>query len=239
MIEVFKKENQAYGEFNNGEIIENKPIGFPTDRGSISSYSNLFYWAHATAKLDSTIGLHPHRGFEILTYVLSGSIKHYDTLIDKWIKLDKGDVQVIQSGSGISHSEFIQKNSSIFQIWFDPNINKTIYEKPKYKDYKSSFFKIKNNKKTIIGKDSSLKIKTEDIEIFELKLTEDTILHLNSKKYYSIYILSGKLALKEKEINNHDFIKISNENNISLKIINESQLFVITSPINVSYKTYK
>ena len=117
MIEVFKKENQAYGEFNNGEIIENKPIGFPADRGPISSYSNLFYWAHATAKLDSTIGLHPHKGFEIMTFVLSGSIKHYDTLINKWIKLDKGDVQVIQSGSGISHSEFIQKNSSIFQIW--------------------------------------------------------------------------------------------------------------------------
>ena len=238
MIEVFKKENQAYGEFNNGEIIENKPIGFPTDRGPTSSYSNLFYWAHATAKLDSTIGLHPHKGFEIITFVLSGSIKHYDTLIDKWIKLDKGDVQVIQSASGISHSEFLEKNSSILQIWFDPNINKTINEKPKYKDYKSSFFKIKNNKKTIIGKDSPLKIKSEDIEIFELKLTEDTILNLNSKKYYSVYILSGKIALKEKEINNHDFIKISNENNISLKIINASQLFVITSPINVSYKTY-
>ena len=239
MIDIFKKENQAYGEFNNGEIIENKPIGFPTDRGSNRSYSNLFYWAHATAKLDSTIGLHPHKGFEILTYVLSGSIKHYDTLIDKWIKLDKGDVQVIQSGSGISHSEFIQKNSSIFQIWFDPNINKTIYDKPKYKDYKSSFFKLKNNKKTIIGKYSSLKIKSEDIEIYELKITEDTIINLNRKKYFSIYILSGKIALKDKEINKHDFIKISNEDNIAFKMINESKLFIIASPINVSYKTYK
>ena len=238
MIEIFKQEDQAYGQFNNGEIIENKPIGFPTDGGPISSYSNLFYWAHAIAKSDSTIGLHPHKGFEIMTFVISGSIKHYDTLIDKWIKLDKGDVQVIQSGSGISHSEFIQKNSSIFQIWFDPNIHKTLYDKPKYKDYKSSFFKIKNNKKTIIGKDSSLKIKSEDIEIFELKLTEDIIFNLNIKKYYSIYLLSGNIALKEKEINNHDFIKISNENNISLQIINESKLFVIASPINASYETY-
>jgi len=238
MIEVFKKEDQAYGQFNNGEIIENKPIGFSTDGGPISSYSNLFYWAHAIAKSDSTIGLHPHKGFEIMTFVISGSIKHYDTIIDKWIKLDKGDVQVIQSGSGISHSEFIQKNSSIFQIWFDPNIHKTLYDKPKYKDYKSSFFKIKNNKKTIIGKDSSLKIKSEEIEILELKLTEDIILNLNIKKYYSIYLLSGKISLKEKEINKHDFIKIYNENNISLQIINESKLFVIASPINVSYETY-
>jgi len=238
MIEVFKQEDQAYGQFNNGEIIENKPIGFPTDGGPISSYSNLFYWAHAVAKSDSTIGLHPHKGFEIMTFVISGRIKHYDTLIDKWIKLDKGDVQVIQSGSGISHSEFLQKDSSIFQIWFDPNIYKTLNDKPKYKDYKSSFFKIKNNKKTIIGKDSSLKIKSENIEIFELKLTEDIILNLNIKKYYSIYLLSGNIALKEKEINNHDFIKISNEKNISLQIINESKLFVIASPINVSYETY-
>ena len=238
MLEIISKKSQAYGEFNNGEIIENKPIGFPNERGSTESYSNLFYWAHATAKVDSTIGLHPHKGFEIITIVLSGSISHYDTLIDKWIKLNKGDVQVIQSGSGISHSEFLQKNSSIFQIWFDPNINKTIYDKPKYKDYKSSLFKIKKNKKIIIGKDSSLKIKSEDIEMFELKLKEDTILNLNRKKYYSIYILSGKIKLREKEINNHDFIKISNENNISLKILNESKLFIITSPINVSYKTY-
>ena len=238
MIEFLKKENQAYGEFNNGEIIENKPIGFPNDRGSTKSYSNLFYWAHATAKLDSTIGLHPHKGFEIITIVLSGSISHYDTLINKWIKLKKGDVQLIQSGSGISHSEFIQKNSSIFQIWFDPNINKTIYDKPKYKDYKSSFFKTKNNKKIIIGKNSSLKIKSEDIEMFELKIKEDTILNLNREKYYSVYILSGKIELNEKEINNHDFIKISNENNISLKIISECKLFIVSSPINVSYETY-
>ena len=40
--------------------------------------SNLFYWAHATATKDSTIGLHPHKGFEILTYVLKGKIRHYD-----------------------------------------------------------------------------------------------------------------------------------------------------------------
>ena len=84
----------------------------------------------------------------------------------------------------------------------------------------------------------SIKIKSEGIEIFELILKEDTILNLNSKKYYSIYILSGEIELKDKKIHKHNFIKISNENYISLKIINESKLFVVTSPIKVSYKTY-
>ena len=49
MIEVYKKNEQAYGEFNNGEIIENKPIGFPGENNSLKAYSNLFYWAHASA----------------------------------------------------------------------------------------------------------------------------------------------------------------------------------------------
>ena len=122
MLEIVAKKSQAYGEFNNGEIIENKPIGFPSDGGKIKAYSNLFYWAHAKAKFDSKIGLHPHKGFEIITYVIDGEIKHYDTLIKKWINLKKGDVQIIQAGSGISHSEFLKKNSAIFQIWLDPNI---------------------------------------------------------------------------------------------------------------------
>ena len=124
MIEVYTKNQQSFGEFNGGEIIENKPIGFPHESGGSKAYSNIFYWAFAKGKKDSTIGLHPHKGFEIMTYVINGSIKHYDTLIKKWITLNKGDVQIIQSGSGISHSEYLEENSSIFQIWFDPNLEK-------------------------------------------------------------------------------------------------------------------
>ena len=37
MIEIYTKDQQAYGEFNQGDIIENKPIGFPMDGGSLTS----------------------------------------------------------------------------------------------------------------------------------------------------------------------------------------------------------
>ena len=97
------------------------------------------------------MGLHPHKGFEIITFVLSGSIKHYDTLINEWIELNQGDVQIIKSRSGIYHSEFL-KNSSIFQIWFDPNINESISKKAEYKDYKSSSLNGKIIKKHLLVK---------------------------------------------------------------------------------------
>ena len=41
-INVFKKDTQANGNFNNGEILEKKPIGFPQDGGNLKPYSNLF-----------------------------------------------------------------------------------------------------------------------------------------------------------------------------------------------------
>ena len=115
-VKVYTKENQANGNFNGGEILEKKPIGFPQDGGMLRPYSNLFYWAHTWApKNDSIIGLHPHRGFEICSFVLKGEIEHYDTLLDKWITLKEGDVQVIKAGKGISHSEKLKKVLKYFK----------------------------------------------------------------------------------------------------------------------------
>ena len=46
-VEILRKESQVDGSFNNGEILEKKPIGFPQDGGVSKPYSNIFYWAHA------------------------------------------------------------------------------------------------------------------------------------------------------------------------------------------------
>ena len=211
MIEIIKKSQQAYGEFNKGEIIENKPIGFPLEGGKLKPYSNIFYWAHAKASVDSVIGLHPHKGFEIISVVLKGGIKHYDTLIKKWIDLKKGDVQIIQLGSGISHSEAINKNSSIFQIWLDPNLEKTLYQTAAYKDYSQEDFPTIGNKRVLIGEESPLKVKTEGVEMFELNLKETFTMKLNKENYYSIYVLSGRPTINNNSVEQDDFIRIKHE----------------------------
>ena len=238
MIEIFKKSDQAYGEFNNGDIIENKPIGFPGEKTSIRAYSNLFYWAHASAKVDSTIGLHPHRGFEIMTFVLEGEIRHYDTIIEKWIDLKKGDIQLIQSGSGISHSEFMQKNSSIFQIWFDPDISKTMQQKAKYQDYKSDEFIHENNITKLVGKDSPIKIETENIEIFKLSVKENYGMKLEQSSYYSIYLINGEAKINNVVIEKDDFIKIYDQEMLEINSKKKSDFFIVKSPRRVSYNTY-
>ena len=155
-INIFSKEEQASGNFNFGEILEKKPIGFHQDGGRLKPYSNLFYWAHAwTPGKKSTIGLHPHQGFEICSFVLKGKINHFDTKQNKWIPLSEGDVQIIRSGNGISHAEEIDDKSEIFQIWFDPDLSKSLQKEASYDDYSSDDFKVieleNKTKKIIMG----------------------------------------------------------------------------------------
>ena len=63
---------------------------------------------------------HPHRGIETITYVLSGSVAHGDSLGNAG-SLGAGDVQWMTAGSGILHQEMPQGNSAGqmhgFQLW--------------------------------------------------------------------------------------------------------------------------
>ena len=63
---------------------------------------------------------HPHRGIETVTYVLSGSVTHGDSLGNKGV-LSGGDVQWMTAGRGIMHQEMPTGNASGqmhgFQLW--------------------------------------------------------------------------------------------------------------------------
>ncbi len=62
---------------------------------------------------------HPHRGFETVTYMLAGSMKHKDSTGAEG-ELEAGSVQWMTAGRGVIHSEIpIQKDGLIwgFQLW--------------------------------------------------------------------------------------------------------------------------
>ncbi len=245
-IEIYQIKDQAKGNFNNGEILENKPIGFPGENGKLKPYSNIFYWAHAwTTNQKSTIGLHPHKGFEICSFVLKGKINHYDTNQKKWISLSEGDVQIIRSGSGISHSEELLENSEIFQIWFDPDVSKSIHKYPSYNDYKKNDFDIidlKSKKiKLIKTENSILKMDSEGIIIKEYYFKDKEKhqkIEILENKIHSFFLLNGEIELDKKLIVKGDFFKVSDLKELDIKILSNSKVFEIVSPKILSYKTY-
>ena len=62
---------------------------------------------------------HPHRGFETVTYLLAGRMRHKDNAGHEGV-IEPGGVQWMTAGSGIIHSEMPEQENGLlqgFQLW--------------------------------------------------------------------------------------------------------------------------
>lgn len=242
-IKIIPRPLQARGQFNGGAILENKPIGFPREGGTLSPYSNLFYWAHAWSDKGSTIGEHPHQGFEIMTFVIEGEIEHYDNKHQGWKKLRKGDAQIIRAGDGITHAEKLNPGAHMFQIWMDPNLQKTLRKPASYNDYSSDVFPVTEHNgltiKTYKDGVGPIEMDTEGIVIKEIRVDAGKHqLDINQEMIHSFYLIKGDVSLEGKQVAPNDFFIVENADQLTLDVAETSTLFLISSPTEISYKTY-
>jgi len=64
---------------------------------------------------------HPHRGFETITYMKAGKMRHTDHMGNNGI-IESGDVQWMTAGKGVIHSEMPEQENGLlhgFQIWLN------------------------------------------------------------------------------------------------------------------------
>jgi redox-sensitive bicupin YhaK (pirin superfamily) len=239
---IIPKHIQAQGAFNNGQIIENKPIGFPQDGGHVRPYSSIFYWARAEALVDSTIGLHPHKGFEIMSFVLEGNIRHFDTKNNIWKPLTKGDVQIIRAGSGIQHAEHLEKGGVIFQIWVDPDLKKTLSKQASYDDYPASAFPVQrengHQRTILIGEGSPLTLDTQPLRITREKIEGEWSITPEDDTITSLYIIEGEGTINGQSFGKDDFIIIDDDEEVLLESEGTVDVFRIDTPRKTGYPTY-
>jgi redox-sensitive bicupin YhaK (pirin superfamily) len=82
---------------------------------------------------------HPHRGFETVTYLLAGRMRHKDNAGNEGV-IEPGGVQWMTAGKGIVHSEMPEQENGLlmgFQLWVNLPARAKMTE-PGYQEYPPS-----------------------------------------------------------------------------------------------------
>jgi redox-sensitive bicupin YhaK (pirin superfamily) len=173
-------------------------------------------------------GRHPHQDFEIISFVVSGSLKHEDSMGHAAV-MNAGDVQRISAGTGIAHSEF--NNSSkeqvhFLQIWLLP-IRKGL--PPGYAQ--QSFAGAPTNLLTLAcspdGREKSIKI-NQDVDLFIGKLeSKGAVKHSMRKTRYAwIQLIEGDLNLNSDKFSTGDGASVADEKQLQFSSENGAHFLV-------------
>lgn len=174
---------------------------------------------------------HPHKDMEILTYVLSGSLIHKDSLGNSSV-IKAGELQKMSAGRGVVHSEYNASQEDplhFLQIWIIPN---EMGLKPEYDQIALDKQKINGNIALVAsGKQS----KNENI----LRIHQDAEVMLGiinegnsiSKKFGKerklwLQMINGNIKISGYNINSGDGASIEYVEEIDI-VANENSEFLI------------
>jgi hypothetical protein len=192
---------------------------------------------------------HPHRGFETMTYMIAGHMRHEDNHGNSGL-LKPGGIQWMTAGKGIVHSEMPEQVSGEmrgFQLW----INLPSYAKmtpAAYQDYEPDAVPIEtyadsSQAKVIVGKTDKGTIGPVVNDFVHPLFMDVTLVAghhwsqtVNATDNSFIYVIDGQLRVGEqqKTLNQGCLAILTAGDTIDLQASNEASRFIVASaqPIN-------
>lgn len=183
-------------------------------------------------------GTHPHNNMEIITIPLKGTMKHRDSMGNKFIELHTGEVQIMSAGTGLMHSEMNNSTNeevNLFQIWIVPNKSDV---EPRYDQRKFDPSKRQNKLQILVSSTDDEIIDTlkihQDARISRIDLEENTEFTYTLKsENHGVYlmVITGETVVEDEHLEKRDAIGISETKSISLKTKSASELLFIEVPM--------
>ena len=174
---------------------------------------------------------HPHRGFEAITYMFSGSLEHKDNLGNQ-SRVTAGGAQRFTAGRGLEHSEMpdSEVNSNGIQLWINlAKSNKTI--DPEYQQVDEENIPQLNIEgghiRVIVGDESPVKLHTA---VRYLRVNLDSAARLSEKVPEGfrgfIYILNGKLKVNGETVNEREAYFFEKIEELDVEALTESHFML-------------
>jgi len=158
---------------------------------------------------------HPHRGFETVTYLLDGRMRHKDNTGHEGV-IEPGGVQWMTAGRGILHSEMPEQENGLlkgFQLWVNLP-RKAKMTKPQYQEYAHGRLAVEHNAEgseinviageTNNGTTGPVVNKYVSPIFMDVRLSENSNFSQVISKGHNafIYVLEGSVVIKGRDENN-------------------------------------
>lgn len=176
---------------------------------------------------------HPHRDMEIISYVVSGGLKHEDSMGNVAV-IRPGEVQRMSAGTGVVHSEYNEQDKDethFFQIWIMPNARGV---KPGYGQ--KSFEKELNTQKLVHvispdGKDGSISIHQDaDMYISKLKQADTLDFQIGDDRRMWLQLVKGEIEVNGEKLSTGDAIAATDVATASIKALADSEMILFKLP---------
>jgi redox-sensitive bicupin YhaK (pirin superfamily) len=172
-------------------------------------------------------GSHPHRDMEILTYIVSGELRHKDNM-GNGSTIRPGDAQRMSAGSGVLHSEENPSETEpchLLQIWILPAEEGSLpgYEQKSFPEHELS------DRLRLIashaGRDGSITIH-QDADILAGRLGADVSVEhvLGAGRGAWVQLVSGRVAVNGTELAAGDGAALEDEPDLVIHALEDAEL---------------
>ena len=164
-------------------------------------------------------GAHGHRDMEILSYVLSGSLAHKDSMGHKEV-LGPNEIQRMSAGTGVVHSEFNASETEpvhFLQIWIEPASTgtKSVYEQIAFEpEEKQGKLKLLAGPQG--GNGAATINQNAKVFVAELKQSDHITYDLGENRYAWLHVIRGGASVNETALKTGDAAALSAEKSVSV-----------------------
>ena len=152
---------------------------------------------------------HPHRGFETVTYLLNGRMRHQDNAGNEGV-IEPGGIQWMTAGKGIVHSEMPEQQDGMlegFQLWINlPGSHKMTT--PSYQEHDAAHIPTESRDDTVIkvisgktsqGTSGPVSQPLTDPLYLDVSLQPDTAFNEDIAADHNafLYVIDGELMLED------------------------------------------
>jgi len=174
-------------------------------------------------------GTHGHRDMEIISYVISGSLEHRDSMGNGSV-IRPGDVQRMSAGTGVQHSEYNHSATDMvhfLQIWILPERNGLV---PGYEQKHFTIDDRRNRLRLVAtrdGRDGSLVVH-QDADLYASVLNDGSRVEhrLAPGRKAWIQVIAGSLDIGDARLDAGDGAALAGTERLALTALGETEFLL-------------